>query len=339
MDSLISLIKMPPILLVGIETVELLLNDLSIRGQFTDLPDFRNALDQIMAMRRTAQRYGREIHCHRNLSSVQVNYQESLRQVIQKLTRDQQRTVMQWLDHHGPFWDDAPKHGLDDYLECKEYKDTIVTDTVVGEAAYRCLNSIDTRLVSLIPSSWNFSPVVVNWHKSDQETETVDVLNYRDVNRLKTALENAPEQLNSWEDLASASETRCTNLTFSRNCFEPLKGLPFNRNTAQSLSKRLAVLDQFKTCFDKQGKRNTEGDTLYKNHFMGDSAWFSDSSETEKVKFRDELTFLVSDRIALFCPWHGKVNHRPPLRIHFSWPVTASKPLYIVYIGQKLTKR
>ena len=40
----------------------------------------------------------------------------------------------------------------------------------------------------------------------------------------------------------------------------------------------------------------------------------------------------------LFCPWHGKVKS-PQYRIHFSWPTTATTPIYIVYVGPKLTKK
>ena len=40
----------------------------------------------------------------------------------------------------------------------------------------------------------------------------------------------------------------------------------------------------------------------------------------------------------LFCPWHGKVQ-TPQLRVHFSYPIRANEPLYIVYVGPKLTKR
>ena len=27
------------------------------------------------------------------------------------------------------------------------------------------------------------------------------------------------------------------------------------------------------------------------------------------------------------------------LRIHFSWPIRLDKPLYVMYIGQKITRR
>ena len=117
--------------------LELLTNDLSIHGQFHDIPSFRIALKQLMAIRNVAKRYRREVYCHRNMTSVQVMPNVYMQQAIQGLPVDDRRAVMQWLTRRGPFWEDERKHGPDDYLECKG---EIVTDTAVGEAAYRCLN-------------------------------------------------------------------------------------------------------------------------------------------------------------------------------------------------------
>ena len=205
-------------------TVELLANELSIHGQFHDLGAFRSALMQVMGIRRTAQRYGRELYCHRKILNAQVTKSVSLPQAIQGLTRDEQQSVMLWLNRHGPFWEDTQRHGPDEYLECDE---AIVTDTAVGEAAYRRLDKIETNLVSLIPSSWNFSPVVVRWWKSDEEVETVEVPNYWDADTLEGDLRTAPAQIASWKMLANMSKARCPQLTFSSDCFDPLQGYPF----------------------------------------------------------------------------------------------------------------
>ena len=88
-----------------------------------------------------------------------------------------------------------------------------------------------------------------------------------------------------------------------------------------------------------KGERTAEGHEIYQRHFAGQRAWFSDSSDTEKRDFQNDLTFLLNDGTSLLCSWHGKVNYHIPLRIHFSWPVTAVDPLYIVYVGPKLTLR
>ena len=46
----------------------------------------------------------------------------------------------------GPFWDDLRNHGADDWLECKG---KLVTDTAVGEAAFRTLHDSGCGLVSV----------------------------------------------------------------------------------------------------------------------------------------------------------------------------------------------
>ena len=316
--------------------VELLTNDLSIHGQFHDIPTFRIALKRLMTIRNVAKQYQREVYCHRNMASVQVMPDVYMQQAIQGLPIDDQRAVMQWLTRRGPFWEDERKHGPDDYLECKG---EIVTDTAIGEAAYRCFNGTDTSLVSLIPSSWDFSPAVVKWWKSNNEVESVEIVNYREADDLETVLKTVPDQIASWRELADASRARYTQLTFSLDCFNSLEGHPFALYAAQSILSRLEILDRFRTCFDEKGERTTEGHKIYQTHFAGERAWFSDSSDTEKRDFKNDLTFLLNDGTSLFCPWHGKVNYHIPLRIHFSWPVTAVDPLHIVYVGPKLTRR
>ena len=320
-------------------TVELFTNDLSIHGQFYDVSKFDEALDRIMAIRKIAKRYGRELYCHRNFANVQITPQMRLLQAIQRLATDKRRSVMQWMTRHGPFWDDdMRRHGSDEYFECNE---EVVTDSAVGETAYRCLDGIDACLTSLIPSSWDFSPAIVTWHKSDEEVQTVEVVNYRDADVLETALRAVPAQITSWNMLADMVRARCTQLTFSPNCFDPLQGYPLVSKAAQDILCHIEILDQLKTCFDSEGKRTVEGHELYAQYFTGDRARFSDSSDTEKSNFRAKMTFPHPARPgeSLFCPWHGKVNHHPPLRIHFSWPITATEPLHVVYVGPKITQR
>ena len=118
--------------------MKLLANDLSIHGQFHDLRAFRNALARLMRMRATAQRYGREVHCHRPFLTVEVMPGVSLQQTLGQLAESERRAAFGWLTRGGPFWDDLRQHRAGDYLE---YRGTVVTDTAVGEAAFRVLHS------------------------------------------------------------------------------------------------------------------------------------------------------------------------------------------------------
>ncbi len=114
--------------------MELLVNDLSINGQFPDVPSFKNAIGRVMAMRDLARQFGSELHCHRNLSHAQVTRELGMPQAIQRLEPAERSALTQWLTRHGPFWEDERVHGPDDYLECD---DQVVTDTAVGEVAFR----------------------------------------------------------------------------------------------------------------------------------------------------------------------------------------------------------
>lgn len=318
--------------------MELLVNDLSIDGQFPDIPTFRSAIGRVMAMREIARQLGRDLHCHRNVAHAQVSQNLTMPQAIQTFGLDERRAVMQWLTRLGPFWEDARAHSPDDYLESNG---EVVTETAVGEAAYCRLNGVDRQLVSFTPSAWEFSPVPVIWKSnSSDDDRNIEVINHWTVDELEAALRAAPAPITSWEQLAMVSAARCPHLTFSTDSFEPLHGHPFVNGAAHRVIALLDTLNVFKCCFDERGQRTPKGQRLYQDHFTGDKAWFSDSSETEILAFRTELTFRHpdADGESLFCTWHGKVK-TPQIRIHFSWPVHANEPLYVVYVGPKITKR
>ena len=99
----------------------------------------------------------------------------------------------------------------------------------------------------------------------------------------------------------------------------------------------LSILDEMKTCFDAQGKRTARGHGIYTEHFTGASAKFSDESGINKRRFRQELTFNTQDGKKMFCAYHGKISYQY-YRLHFSWPITNTDPLYIAYLGPKITK-
>lgn len=290
-----------------------------------------------MAMRKLARQFGRELYCHRNLSHAQVTRDLTMPQVIQRLEHAEKSALMQWLTRHGPFWEDERVHGPDDYLECNNQ---VVTDTAVGEVAFRCFYGADSRLVSLIPSYWEYTPLSVWWRLTDGGDHDINVANHITVEDLEVALRSAPAPIESWDHLALTSQARFHNLTFFATAFDSLRGLPLAPGAVQRIIERLDVLERLKCCFDQRGERTPEGHRLYQAYFTGDKSWFSDSSDAEKNEFQTELTFKHPeiDGETLFCTMHGKVK-TPQIRIHFSWPVRANVPLYVAYVGPKITKR
>ena len=318
--------------------MELFANELSLHGQFQDAQSFRDAFTRLMMMRKVARRFGRDVHCNRTFLDTQAMPGEPMQRTLTRLHQSERRAAMLWLTRGGPFWDDLRQHALDEWLECK---DEVVTDSTVGEAAFRHLHGVDSGLVSVIPSDWNFSPVEVTWRREAEGVEDRSAIleNWREPAALETWLNDAPSALGSWHDLRRVSAIRFNRLVFAGDCFEPLDGVPFSRSAAERICVLLGILDWLASAFDANGNRTPEGQRIYQSHFTGRNALFSDSSDREKRKFRKELTFRHPDdpHQDLFCPWHGKERHLT-LRLHFTWPVQAGRPVYVVHAGPKITR-
>ena len=291
-------------------------------------------------MRNCIRRFGHEIYCHHAMLASFPIPGMQLQQAIARLTsRDQQRIVITWLTQAGQLWDQERQHGEDDWLECR---DEIVTESAVGEAAYRQFHDIDCGLLSASPSDWNYSPVEVRWrHQGNGAGSSCTTLpNWWEVAALEQALEAFPDPVNSWLTMQNICLQRFGNLTFSQDCFDSLEGVPFAKSSAVRIIALLGILDRFAICFDDNGLRTSEGQWIYDQYFTGKNSVFSDSSDTEKRKFANQLNFSHPHQPdqPLFCPWHGKERHLT-LRLHFSWPVRAGESVFVVYVGPKITKR
>lgn len=319
--------------------MDLLANELSVERQFRDAASFRSALSRLLSVRKVAREFDREVRCHRGFTQIEPIPGIPFHKAVQGMGRDHVRTVMQWLDRSGPFWDDERRHGEDDWLECGG---EVVTGTAVGEAAYRVWGGEECGLVSARSGHWDFSPVPVTFGHTDGAGggRRVDVENWREPTELYQRLDGLAPPVASWVGMKAVAVRRFDALRFSENWIAPLRGVPFNRRTAERVLDLLRELDRLTRAFDEDGKRTAEGHRIWAQHFTGAKAPFSDSSDSEKREFVKELTFPHPDSPgrALFCPWHGKEQHLL-LRLHFSWPIQAGRPVYVVYVGRKLTIR
>ena len=318
--------------------LDFLFNDLSIHGQFCDISSFQNAFVRLMEISRVAERFNHDFYFNRLIVNAKPIPDVTMRQAIGRFSKNEQRVAMSRLTRGGPFWDDLRRHGGDDWMESKNGE--IVTDFAVGEAAFRTLHGVRTNLISVRPSDWDYSPVHVIWVREGLRDRNVDVKNWRDAVNLENSLRSAPSSVLSWSDLRSVSRKRYERLVFADNCFEPLEGMPFSKSSADRIISLLGILDRFADAFDNEGNRTPEGNKMYKDYFTGGNALFSDSSDTEKRNFKEKFNFPHPHNLkeSLFCPWHGK-ERRNIIRLHFSWPIRAGKPVYVVYVGPKITKK
>ena len=156
---------------------------------------------------------------------------------------------------------------------------------------------------------------------------------------LVRSLSGMPPVFDSWHSLKDFSATAFQDLLFTDDAFEELYPLPYHPGVAESIQLRLDVLNRVSGGFDGNGEFTNETRELLAMHFAGKKAWFSDSKQGEVDKFKSKLTFphpYETDK-NIICRWHGKVK-TPQLRIHFSWPIIADLPVYVPYVGPKITK-
>lgn len=318
--------------------MEILVNDLSIHEQFFDLDSFQESIERLMVMREAARRFSQEIYCSESLRSCEPVKSVPIQKAVASFPLDRQRSLMSWLTRYGPFWDELRQHGSDDWIECKGL---VVTDTAIGEAAYRTLHSLETDLVSLTPSDWEDTPIEVRWFLSHEDSDVLHTRlnNWTDVQELETRLRSSPPPIHSWQDLNIKVRARFPSIRFGEEWITPLRGHPFSKSASDRFLSLLGVLDSLIQAYDRHGNRTTDGHRVYRDYFTGERAWFSDSSDSEKRRFREELTFRDPNEpgTSLFCPWHGKVSHGT-LRLHYSWTGIAGDPAFVVYAGPKITK-
>jgi hypothetical protein len=316
--------------------MDFILNEISLHGQFNDISEFEESLDEIMKIRNFLRKNNSELKLTSNWKDLQITHDFVLSQIISRLNKSKSQALMSWIGRTAPFWDIEKKHSEDDYYECN---DQVVTSSSIAECAHLNNSGVDTGLVSSKPSDWEGSPLIVELFISDDESLKYELTNHTSEATISYDFNTHDSEAISWKELEERCRMRLTNLNFSDDSFNGLTGVPFNRGAAKSMFDVIKKLSEFKSEHGPEG-RSSLGDEIYTIFFQGGGSWFSDSSDTEKLEFKKDLTFRHPDdpTKTIFTPYHGKVQ-TPQLRVHFSWPVTASDPLFVTYVGTKITKR
>ena len=317
--------------------MHLFFNELSLQHQCPTQDAFNEAVQHIMRLRRIALKYERRIYCHRQITAIEVSPSKSMQQAVQQLDMNIRRAFMQWITATGPFWDDDRQHSPGEYFELDD--GTIITDTGLGEAAYRVHNDEPSSTVSFTNDTWGQDYVSVRWHTTD-DIVTIKVDNYHAHEHLDVQLERIDPPPTSWDDLHTRCSKRIEFLTFVENCNDDMQRYPFSVAVANQIYSLLNMLNRFAAEHDEQGKRTATGQMYYQDWFTGNSAYFTDESDSNTPKYAQQLTFTLPDGNTALCGMHAKPNtpkNFPPIRIHFSWPLDSTGHLCIVYTGKKIT--
>ncbi|MCY2965992.1 MAG: hypothetical protein NT069_20570 [Planctomycetota bacterium] len=313
-------------------------NELSFHGQFHTLSEFYESAGRLMRIRQELRRYGSQLYCRPEVAMSAIDSVTRMQQAVQGMPRDQRQALMSWITQNGPFWPDEREHGPDEWLELENGE--VVTDTALGEVAFRGLHGTPGRLVSTDPSDWCRPLIRVRWATQNGPVAATEVVNYWTEASVTEALAAAPPVYDSWPALEKHVRRLCDRLIIADDAFDPLHGHPYVAGAAEEIERRLLVLQKLMGCFNHLGERTSEGNAIFAKHFGHSKAWFTDSSDSEKNEFKSDLTFGHPGKPgqSLFCPWHGKVKS-PQIRIHISWPIKHNQDLYVVYVGPKITKR
>ena len=87
--------------------MDLILNELSVEGQFFDSDELRESIRRVITMRNTAKGFGVEVYCHANTANRHIRPETAL---IRALSRDQRMYITSWLTQQGPFWEESQLH-------------------------------------------------------------------------------------------------------------------------------------------------------------------------------------------------------------------------------------
>lgn len=314
--------------------MEILFNERSLNDGIKSQEELHEEIKSVMIARQFLLKKDKNIYCHRNFINHQLSNNEKIIKYIMRFEKTDKIDVLTWLTKTGPFWDDNQLHSSEDsYFHLSEN----ISGSSLAEAAACIYCDEERHTFSLKSESYNGERINIIW-KNENENIELSIENHISVETLAQKTSLSTNNIESWDQLEKMARSEFKNLEFIKECFIPLNKLPFYKAASTSIMAKLSVLNILKDSFEDSGKFTPQGQELYQQHFTGDKSWFSDSSESERKDFEKEMTFKINEKEKRLCAWHGKVK-TPQIRIHFSDPVEKNNPLYIAYIGEKITKR
>ena len=317
-------------------------NDLSLDGQFATLDDFRDAIGPLLSLRMKEPYLRQHLYCSRTLSQRWVTYDHTFQQAVCVMAdKDFKRLVLSWITKNGPFWDDERCYNPDDYFE---FQTIDVTDQGLGEVARRCVAGMNAGTYSFTASRFDFekSPLQVQQGLAEEPIGWLDIPNVWNIDGLKQEIENVRPEVQNWNETIDYVLHNYPGIVLSKkHIVAQLNPYPFSQYVATRIFELLRVLNTIVEETNDDGGLSDKGIQVLDNHFVGDKAWFTDESPTNKNQYQKELKFPDPEapENQLFCSWHGKIK-TPQFRIHFEWSrPPGQKKIKVVYIGPKITKQ
>lgn len=312
-------------------------NEASLQGQFGEPEPIRDIFRELVRVRNRHRQLKTNLHVTRMLPQAPVMADTDVRKLVGQ-DRDLRSSLMRWLDSTGPFMEDDRADEADDYFECQGLE---VTASGLGEASRRTKRGEQCASFSFEGGEKNFarSPLEVLHGLPEDPLGYYEIRNLWNVKDLEADALAAPPVVASWADLVNTARDRFENLEVGDIHLDVrLVREPFEAPIATAAMELLAVLDEYVGNRNENGDEGPRSREIIEQFFTGENARFSAESETNRQKFKREMTFARADGTEVFADHHGKIRRRY-FRLHFEWPLEGSrKKLGVFYLGPKLTK-
>ena len=312
----------------------ILFNDASLHGQFPAIEPFRDSLRALWSVRGQLVKKGLHLKVCRSIRLRPVTPSKNFNDLLGDMPKDIRTRLLVWLDREGPFWDDDRRHSGNEYFECGE---EVVTDTGAAEAAILQSEGTEAWLFSIAPSNHLKNPLQVCWCESSEGDLLIEIPNGWTEAHVEICANSVERPFTSWDELLEWAKRECTHLDLSSDIAEalPSQFIPNVANRSKVLLRALNKMVAHVKEGDEQALNQMRLDWMH-----GDRARFSDSSDSERREFCNQLTFRKPETsTTVLCAWHGKIQ-TPQYCIHFEWPLPAgAEKLFVAYIGPKITKR
>ena len=314
-------------------------NELSLENCFVSQKDFEDYFLKFINLIYEFKPLLENLYTSQAIGNLKIYNDTSLHQSLMIIKdKDHRELSLKWLVDRIAYWESKRTNVEHDYFE---YKSKCITDYSLGEAARR--QSIGIPTVTYSSNShaeFRYAKIEVMHGLKEEPLGNIFLENIYEADELKRKIRDSFPKPKTWKDYIEQLPKLFPNLVFSPDIIDYLKKEPIHPNVVKKSHELLYVLDLLvKT--SENGSLNGKGMCLYKQHFVGERAWFTPESESNKRDFKEKLTFTdPSDSSKdLFCHFHGKIN-TPPYRIYFEWKrPPGQREIKVVYIGPKITKK
>ncbi|HGY9574167.1 TPA: hypothetical protein ACOJPC_002353 [Vibrio fluvialis] len=317
------------------------INEVSFTGQYENNKSFIEHLKSLLRLRQSNKIIKDGLYCSKYLPHLTVVGNSTVRDAVKaENDRDLTRQVIEWLDKKGPFIDSIREQIENDDFELY---DIVVTEYAIGESVRQKLIGNYSALYSLETPKFEFttSPLVVNQIDDNLTIIAHNIDNFWTLEDLVKSAENHIPQPTSWNEMLDLVIESFPGLSLSDELGDYLNPHPFSLVICQHVMLYMKIFNSVIESRDEFGRYTEKTHEILKKHFLGDGAKITDESDTNKVKFKEEMTFKDPRDVSknLFCSWHAKISLRQ-FRIHFDFPIKSTdKTMAICYIGPKLTKK